>query len=140
MYEFEKQALKGKSYTRDNGGICYLFPNENYYRINWLSNEERAKGYQVFSACVDLVTIPGEYMHDISDDKKPALDDRDIVTVVYQFVTRAKTRRGIIDAATRHAYSISPWCYIPACVSAIWGPGFDIVKDIKFGAYNRLER
>lgn len=140
MYEFEKTALMGKSYDRDNGGTCYLYPNKNHYRVNWLSDEKRAKGYKVFSACVDIVTIPREYMADINADKMPALDDRDVVTVEFQFVTRAKTRRGIVDAATRHAYNVGPWCYIPACVSAIWGDGFDLVKDIKLGAYDRLER
>ena len=138
MYEFEKIALTGKSYARDNGGTCYLFPNDNYYRVVSLNAEKIAKGYQVFNACVDVMTIPASYLEDI--DEKPALDDRDIVTVIYQFVTRAKTRRGIIDAAARRAYEIAPWCYIPACVSAIWGPGFDIVKDVKMCAYDRLER
>ncbi len=108
MYDFEKQALQGKSYARDNGGMCYMFPNENQYRVNWLNDEKRAKGYQAFTACVDLVTIPAGFMHEISDDKRPALDDRDVVTVVYQFATRAKTRRGIIEAATRKAYDIGP--------------------------------
>jgi len=138
MYDFEKYALQGKSYTRDNGGTCYLFPNENYFRVNWLNDEKRTKGYQVFNACADLVTIPREFLKDISD--KPALDDRDVVTVVYQFVTRAKTKRGIIDAATRQAYKLGPWHYMPACISAVWGPDTNIVKDIKLAMYSRLER
>ena len=137
MYEFEKYVLQGKNYQRDNGGTCYLFPNVGYYNV-FISDEMRAKGYQVFSACVDLVTITREHLENISD--KPALGDRDIVTVVYQFATRAKTRRGIIDAAARRAYDIGAWCYIPACISGIWGPDTNIVKDIKFGAYSRLER
>jgi len=87
MYEFEKIALTGKSYARDNGGTCYLFPNDNYYRVVSLNAEKIAKGYQVFNACVDVMTIPASYLEDI--DEKPALDDRDIVTVIYQFVTRA---------------------------------------------------
>lgn len=139
MYEFEKIALTGKSYARDNGGTCYLFPDENYYRVVSLSPEKIAKGYQVFAACADFVTIPVDIFEGTSCER-PSLDDRDVVTVVYQFVTRAKTERGIIDAAARRAYEITPWHYIPACVSAIWGPDTNIVKDVKMCAYDRLER
>lgn len=138
MYEFEKIALTGKSYARDGGGTCYLFPNAAYYRVNYLNNEKREKGYRVFSACVDLVTIPHKNMGHIKD--KPAFGDDDVITVVYQFATRAKTRRGIINAAVRRAYDIGPWFYIPACISGIWGHDIDIVKDIKFRAYSRLGR
>lgn len=139
MFEFEEMALQGKSYERDGGGTCYLFPNENYFRVNWLNDEKRAKGYQVFNACADVVTMPAECF-DGTNLARPVLDDRDVVTVVYQFVTRAKTKRGIIDAATRRAYSLGPWHYIPACVSAVWGNGVDIDKDVKLIGYNRLGR
>ncbi len=138
MFEFEKIARTGKSFERDNGGTCYLFPNEEYYSVNWLTDDKRSKGYRIFTACVDVVTIPSKFLEHIED--APAFEERDIITVTYQFVTRAKTKRGIIDAAVRRAYEIGPWCYIPACISAIWGDDFSVVKDIKFGAYYRLER